>query len=758
MEDADNEFESGRNISNCVRQNETKDTPLPTPQMQKPKMSMYESDDFLSLVPKSSKKEANVGQGNEKQDRHIDGNGEQEILDEKFKQQNNTNFVSHMQSVSPKQRARLFEEKNIQEPENKMQDTQFGKENIKKTENKIQDAQMIVCSKEIPNRAVDRNTSSANYRTIRNRTIVPSTGKLRRPHHAELIEVGHITNDDNNKLSKELCISPGMTFIEPASSSPNNINRLSRCDESTQTVPHIASAICMAKVSASCAKVSQENLTYSSSNSESQLTFISPVEKAASIVSSGLKLSVPNLLPLTDKLKLDTVYEGVITLVDSYKHFTAVIKTDQADCILGEAQEVLSNAPYDPNFKPEIGCIVAALSSSDNSWYRAYVHELVAGKYNVYYIDFGNMETVEVTKPLPAGLFTELPGLAVVATLYTEVDIKVQNQLQSIVMVNKPIAFKVIGKKSKSLKVSLLGCDPDGGVTDYIFRPWYSSLPLENFNGSSHVSAIDPPSRLSTEHSAQEAFFQDKDNVDSVKMHCRWKSLDSHSQISPSKSAEFVSLSVTKASGINSVYPVDKPSDSVCDAENYQEHSAFGELCLKSATGPEGSNGGENKNIPFPGLTEKTSEDYSLCDSRTTSDTLKTSKKKGNMNFQKISEEKEAPLHLQLQSSLPYQVTKKFWAKDLSKTEVKNGKEYTVVPVWVEDDNKLCVHLVTETSAIEYQKMTRNITQHCETGRLVFSFKTCSQNVKEFCLSIIFKSLYVHMRWIKCLHLYQSYS
>ncbi|XP_071531982.1 uncharacterized protein [Panulirus ornatus] len=734
LEDADCEYESGRNISYIIRQAESKDSLLLAPQIQKPKASISESSDCMPQALQPSEKEENVSKGNEQQHMQVDENKEQEVLIEKLRNQNgfysHTNIKNHLQS-SPEQSTRLFGKENTKENEIKVFNAQmtltskeipdrfFEKKNLQETKSKVQNAPVIV-SKENANSAQDHGIRRVSCKAIRNRTFIPSAGKLRRPHCAELSAFG---DDDKNKLSKELCVSSEI-FTEQENSQNTN-NKCNKRDESTQTVPHTVAAgeegTCMAKASASYTNISQESLTTSSPNSIPHLTHASPVKKDESIMSTAMKTSVPVLSSFSEKLLLDTVYEGIITSVDSYKQFTVVVKADQAESIFGEAQEVLSNVPYDPNFKPDIGCIVAALSSSDNSWYRAYVHKLIAGKYSVYYIDFGNMEMVEKTKPLPPGLFTELPGLVMIAKLHAEVDIKVQKQLQSIVMINKPITFKVRGKKSKSLKVSLLGYDPDDRVTDYILRPWYSSLPQENCKNLC-TSMPNPPIGLAEEYRTLGAFIQDKKDINSVEVHRRQKSLTSQGKI---KSTEFVSPSGEKASGMNSVCQV-KFSNDVHNAQNYLEgsknflrSSGIEKVCLNAATGLESSNrGSEITKKAYPGLAKTPFDGHFLFDSRTMNDTLEVSKKEGSMKCQRLSEIKGISSCSKLRSTKPHQSSEKFWAKDLSRIEVKQGKEYTVLPVWVSDENELCVHLVTEASAVEVQKMTRIMTQYCEAGSM----------------------------------------
>ena len=172
-------------------------------------------------------------------------------------------------------------------------------------------------------------------------------------------------------------------------------------------------------------------------------------------------------------LEVGEVYNGFITLVDSFEQFVGVIVVDGTEWIFTETHEILSTSPFGLNFKPEVGSLVAAFSPTEEIWYRARVLEVNGSKCRVCYIDYGNKEVVKQVKPLPEGPFSELPEFAILARLNSKVNGLIHEKLKNIVQVDNPIKFKVIAKKELLVKVAL--CEPEGEddtvVAEYVFRP-----------------------------------------------------------------------------------------------------------------------------------------------------------------------------------------------------------------------------------------------------------------------------------------------
>lgn len=177
----------------------------------------------------------------------------------------------------------------------------------------------------------------------------------------------------------------------------------------------------------------------------------------------------PNFASLLEK---GEVYNGFITLVDSFKHFTAAVVVDGTEYIFSEAHETLGATPFRGDFRPKVGSVVAAFSSIEQTWYRAQVLQADHPKYKVCFIDFGNKEEVEKVKTIPEGPFAELPELAFSARFFSGLKDDYEAQLKGMVKADSPIKFKVTAKKQFSVKVSLCEDDDenDTPVAEYILE------------------------------------------------------------------------------------------------------------------------------------------------------------------------------------------------------------------------------------------------------------------------------------------------
>jgi staphylococcal nuclease domain-containing protein 1 len=61
-------------------------------------------------------------------------------------------------------------------------------------------------------------------------------------------------------------------------------------------------------------------------------------------------------------------------------------------------QEFTANPPLAGAFTPKRGEICAAKFAVDGQWYRARVEKISGSKASVFYIDYGNRETVDVSQ------------------------------------------------------------------------------------------------------------------------------------------------------------------------------------------------------------------------------------------------------------------------------------------------------------------------------------------------------------------------
>jgi staphylococcal nuclease domain-containing protein 1 len=73
-------------------------------------------------------------------------------------------------------------------------------------------------------------------------------------------------------------------------------------------------------------------------------------------------------------------------------------------------QEFIANPPLSGSFTPKRGELCAA-KFTDGLWYRARVEKVSGSKISVFYIDYGNRETVEVSQcaALPSGFAADKP-------------------------------------------------------------------------------------------------------------------------------------------------------------------------------------------------------------------------------------------------------------------------------------------------------------------------------------------------------------
>lgn len=74
-------------------------------------------------------------------------------------------------------------------------------------------------------------------------------------------------------------------------------------------------------------------------------------------------------------------------------------------------QEVATNPPLIGAYTPKKGELAIAKFSEDDEWYRIKIEKVAGPNVSVFYIDYGNRETINVTRlaALPAGFASEKP-------------------------------------------------------------------------------------------------------------------------------------------------------------------------------------------------------------------------------------------------------------------------------------------------------------------------------------------------------------
>ena len=106
--------------------------------------------------------------------------------------------------------------------------------------------------------------------------------------------------------------------------------------------------------------------------------------------------------------------EVVVSEITEALHFYAQY-VDQRSMVEGLLarlrQELEDNPPLPGAYNPKRGDIVAAKFSGDDQWYRAKVEKIAGPNISVFYIDYGNRETINVTRiaPLPVEFSADKP-------------------------------------------------------------------------------------------------------------------------------------------------------------------------------------------------------------------------------------------------------------------------------------------------------------------------------------------------------------
>ncbi|XP_076029423.1 uncharacterized protein LOC143018159 isoform X3 [Oratosquilla oratoria] len=184
------------------------------------------------------------------------------------------------------------------------------------------------------------------------------------------------------------------------------------------------------------------------------------------------------LTSISDHLNIDETYIGLITVVQSHWYFCALLLSPLACNVIGIDQDTLEALPSVMESKIIAGSLVLAYSPTYELWYRAFVYKVEETNIHVCYIDYGNLEVVQIVKTMPEELSGEVPGLAVVARVHGDIEQSSQNWLQANIGIDKQVVMKVLAKKNRSLKVAILD-DGASVIAHFILQPWYAALPRE---------------------------------------------------------------------------------------------------------------------------------------------------------------------------------------------------------------------------------------------------------------------------------------
>lgn len=130
--------------------------------------------------------------------------------------------------------------------------------------------------------------------------------------------------------------------------------------------------------------------------------------------------------------------------------------------ILAEIQKIIANCSSNPSipYKPDVGELVCAKSQLDNSWYRGCIEDVLScDEYKVFFIDYGNYETVQRKhlQPMPFAL-TKFPSLSI-PVKFVNSEIMEKIELEKI--------YKVIAESKASSGIQVVRMVENNQVTMY---------------------------------------------------------------------------------------------------------------------------------------------------------------------------------------------------------------------------------------------------------------------------------------------------
>lgn len=380
----------------------------------------------------------------------------------------------------------------------------------------------------------------------------------------------------------------------------------------------------------------------------------------------------PEQHTLAGKVQVGSEYQGaVISNKGDYRTFTLTLMAESSDSVLDQVLEVLPSIPMDPDFKAVRGSLVAALSRQDGSWYRAYVHDIEEEEYIVCHIDFGDVEKVDKVKPLPPGPLTDFPGYSMIGKLHALVRPEYQKELKDLIVPDKQITIQVMGKKTSSLKIGIKSENSGKILAYYILRSWYTGLPNLTHQSTPTGNVYD----IEVNNNSENSF-------------------------NKSSAPQGTHVATTK-----------QTSDRVADVCRFIPHSvlvsgvANGSSLLSTGSRVDGTQKrlemGNKTDKPLEHSTPKTMDETSHAGRATGGG-------KSKQGIAVLSPPKD-----KLSS-----IAKKFWARDLPSTSVEPEKEYTVLPIWLMEDNMLYVQIVSESTIDAFGKLQYDMNKHCEKGKV----------------------------------------
>lgn len=165
------------------------------------------------------------------------------------------------------------------------------------------------------------------------------------------------------------------------------------------------------------------------------------------------------------EMEIDTAYIASVAYVLNPSNFWVRINEHQ-----NEFQDVMKNINtfYDTHENdelvlrnPEPGVFCCARYSKDRCFYRAVVTEISGSKIDVYFLDYGNTDSIpffDVRTLLPE--FCELPALAMCCSLahifpVEDIWVKAATDYFKKIILNKAILLQVIGKKDDKYTVNI---------------------------------------------------------------------------------------------------------------------------------------------------------------------------------------------------------------------------------------------------------------------------------------------------------------
>ncbi|KAF7998494.1 hypothetical protein HCN44_010902 [Aphidius gifuensis] len=146
--------------------------------------------------------------------------------------------------------------------------------------------------------------------------------------------------------------------------------------------------------------------------------------------------------------KVET-HEVVVSEITEDLHFFAqyVDQRNQVESLLTRLrQELEDNPPLPGAFNPKRGELVAAKFTGDDQWYRAKVEKISGVNISVLYIDYGNRETLNVTRvaPLPSEYISDKPYAHEYIFAYVDLPKDVDDQKAAIMALQEDLSERTL--------------------------------------------------------------------------------------------------------------------------------------------------------------------------------------------------------------------------------------------------------------------------------------------------------------------------